>query len=142
MSETEFKKAKSELAFSQQLVDQMRAQKGAAPMAEEAPEEAPEPMVEEVQEAPQEEVQEEAQEQRGILDAVKETVQAGIDQIKSLLKGKESEKEDDEVEMPREEAIKEHEQLVDVLESPSHEDDKKEAEKQEEELEEYKGEEK
>lgn len=40
--------------------------------------------------------------------------------------------------MDREEAVKEHEKLVDVLRSPSHEDDKEEAKEQAKELKQYK----
>lgn len=43
----------------------------------------------------------------------------------------------DTVEMPRTEAVEEHNRLVEVLESPSHEDDKAEAKKQAAELKEY-----
>lgn len=43
-------------------------------------------------------------------------------------------KSEDEYEMPKKEAIKEHERLVNVLESDSHKDDKKEAKKQKKEL--------
>lgn len=42
----------------------------------------------------------------------------------------------------KKELVKEHERLVDVLKSPSHEDDKKEAKTQEKELEGYKADEK
>jgi hypothetical protein len=45
----------------------------------------------------------------------------------------------DTIETPRSEMIAEHEKLVDVLNSPSHKDDKVEARKQAKELEEYKG---
>lgn len=44
---------------------------------------------------------------------------------------------DDVVAEPRQEMIDEHKRLVDVLNSPSHADDKAEAKKQAEELEEY-----
>lgn len=44
--------------------------------------------------------------------------------------------------MPKKEAIKEHERLVNVLNSPSHEDDKREAKEQTKELAEIKGEDK
>lgn len=49
------------------------------------------------------------------------------------------ERQADKVEMPREEAVAEHKRLVAVLRSPSHEDDKAEAEKQAAELREYEG---
>lgn len=45
----------------------------------------------------------------------------------------------DTITTPRSEMVKEHERLVDVLNSPSHKDDKAEAKKQEKELNEYKG---
>lgn len=48
------------------------------------------------------------------------------------------EKDDEEYEMPKKDAIKEHQKLVQVLESPSHKDDKKEAKKQKKELKEMK----
>jgi len=44
---------------------------------------------------------------------------------------------DDTVAEPRQDLIAEHKRLVDVLESPSHKDDKVEAKKQKEELDEY-----
>lgn len=47
-------------------------------------------------------------------------------------------KEEPEIEVPAKEMVEEHEKLVDVLESESHEDDKKEAKKQKKELKEYK----
>lgn len=47
---------------------------------------------------------------------------------------------DDTVAEPRQDLIAEHKRLVDVLESPSHKDDKVEAKKQAEELREYEGE--
>lgn len=50
--------------------------------------------------------------------------------------GNESDKKT--VKMPVDEAVSEHEELVDVLNSPSHEDDKAEAEKQGQELDQYK----
>lgn len=46
---------------------------------------------------------------------------------------------DDTVAEPRQDLIDEHKRLVDVLESPSHKDDKVEAKKQAEELREYEG---
>ena len=46
---------------------------------------------------------------------------------------------DDTVAEPRQDLIAEHKRLVDVLESPSHKDDKVEAKKQKEELEGYEG---
>lgn len=45
--------------------------------------------------------------------------------------------DDDTITTPRQEMIDEHKRLVDVLESPSRKDDKVEAKKQKEELEEY-----
>jgi len=47
----------------------------------------------------------------------------------------------DEMKVSRKEMINEHKKLVDVLESPSHKDDKKEAKKQAKELKEYENEE-
>jgi hypothetical protein len=52
---------------------------------------------------------------------------------KVIIKGKKT-----PVKMTAEQAVDEHEKLVDVLESPSHKDDKKEAKKQRKELKEYK----
>ena len=46
---------------------------------------------------------------------------------------------DDEVKMPRKEMVDEHKRLVDVLRSPSHEDDQEEAVEQEKELNDYEG---
>jgi hypothetical protein len=48
--------------------------------------------------------------------------------------------EEPEIEMPAKQAVKEHKQLVNVLESESHADDKKEAKKQKGELKEYQAE--
>lgn len=54
--------------------------------------------------------------------------------VKSYKLKKNSEKE---IEMKRKDFIKEHKNLINVLESPSHKDDKKEAKKQKKELKEY-----
>ena len=63
----------------------------------------------------------------------------GVEDIKiDLKKEKKKKKHTGKVSMPAKEAVDEHEKLVDVLDSPSHKDDKKEAKKQKKELKEYK----
>lgn len=58
------------------------------------------------------------------------------DQFMKLVKHEQ--KKEDVIETPKDEMVQEHERLVDVLKSPSHEDDLEEAKEQKQELKEYK----
>ena len=82
MSEQKFKESRSELAFSQQLVDQLR-QQNMPQQGQEMPEEpmGDETLMEEATEAPAKEPKEE---QGGIIEAVKSAVQPMIDEVKAL----------------------------------------------------------
>ena len=62
----------------------------------------------------------------------KEGLKKGLEMAEDKLGG-----EEDEVEMTKPEFKEEHDRLLDVLRSPSHEDDLEEADKQEDEMEEY-----
>lgn len=92
MSEKSFKQAKSSLAFSQSLVDQMR-QPQMAPMAAEGgmPQEAPQSP----EMAPQEEMMPEAmpqeQEEKSVVESVVEAIKPMFDDIKEMFSKKEDE---------------------------------------------------
>lgn len=93
MPKSGLESAKSNLAFSQNLLDQMRQKQ----MAEEQMNmmggemSAEEPVIEEevVEETPQQEVQEEAQEEKTIVDTIKETIAPYMEKIQGLLAKKE-----------------------------------------------------
>ena len=97
MSEDRFKEAKSQLAYSQQLVDQMRQQEmpQEEPMDEQAPTESA-PAVEEAQQ-PLEEAP--VQEEPGLVQTIKDTLTPFMDKITDLLSKKEEEPKEVTVKM-------------------------------------------
>jgi len=74
-----------------------------------------------------------------LMEELEEAMELGREDIESRLGRK---KEEEEVVLPKDEAIEEHERLVSVLKSPDQSDNLEEAEEQGEELDEMLGEEK
>jgi hypothetical protein len=94
MSETKFREAKGELAFSQQLADKMRQDEMAKMNMEEPMEEAP-MEAEKIVTEPQEEVQEEESITISVMDKIKPM----FEELKSMIMDKKEEPKEVEVKM-------------------------------------------
>lgn len=90
MSEQAFKESKSNLAFSQSLVEQMR-QKEQMDMAQQPEMPMEETVVQEPAGVPQEEVQEEVQEEKTIVQTIKDTMAPFMEKITDMISKKEEE---------------------------------------------------
>lgn len=116
MSEKAFKEAKSDLAFSQRLRDELFAQQQqpqGAPVEEETTPKSPvepENGSETAPERPQEEpMQEEVAEEKGIVESVIEAIKPMFDDIKEMFTKKEEEPKEVELKIGAEMAPKEGE---------------------------------